>query len=550
MGSKRIEDRASGSSVRLEHEKEHRIRTEEELRKSVASLAEAQRIAHLGNWDWSIADNELWWSDEIYRIFGLDRRNFGATYEAFLNSVHPDDREFVQASVSKAVENEESYDIDHRIVLPDGTERVVHEQAKVFRDDSGRAVRMLGTVQDITEQKLDEQTLAQRRKALEAVYRISTATGISMESMCDRVAESLSELLDVPHVVVRRHDAGKVELIAWAAESELKHDGSFEIACGPCGKVCREAESYQFQGSLKEMFSNSICLNKYDLKSYIGVPVTSGDGIVIGILCAMDYRERAFSEDEVQLLEIFARYVGHEIERDVMEQELQLSQRMKVLGQLASGVAHEVRNPLNAILAISEALNLDLGESPEHSEYIDQIRMQVQRLSKLMQDLLDLGKPILEASMQKESLVGICSSAVNIWTRSTARKERVVRFEKPEGDDGLFVVGDSVRLQQVLINLLENAAQHSSEDGEITLAVSGPARGMLTIRVTDAGEGLDPGSLDKVFEPFYTTRKGGTGLGLSIVRHIVETHGGAISIGNNEPPPGCTVTVSLPAAKE
>jgi signal transduction histidine kinase len=340
-----------------------------------------------------------------------------------------------------------------------------------------------------------------------------------------------------------------VEIIAWVAENEMKHEGCFKIACGPCGRVCREAEVLQFQGSLTGIFPGSVCLAEYDLKSYIGVPVKRGDGTVIGILCAMDYRERVFSEDDIRLLEIFARYVGHEIEHDVMEQELQLSQRMKVLGQLASGVAHEVRNPLNAILAISEALSLDLGESPEHSEYIEQIRTQVKRLSKLMQDLLDLGKPILETSMQKESLVGICSSALDIWTGSASHEGRRVRFEKPEKDDGLFVLGDSSRLQQVLVNLLENAAQHSPDGGEISLAVSGPVRDMLTVRVTDPGEGMKPENLDKVFEPFYTTRKGGTGLGLSIVRHIVETHGGRVSIENNDPPPGCTVTIALPAVE-
>ena len=131
---------------------------QKKLERSQASLAKAQEIAHMGNWDWFIVDNELYWSDEIYRIFGLKPQEFGATYEAFLNSVYPDDREHVTSSVNQALDNKKTYSIDHRIILPDGEVRVVHEQAQVFFNE-GAAVRMIGTVQDITSQKLLEKRL-------------------------------------------------------------------------------------------------------------------------------------------------------------------------------------------------------------------------------------------------------------------------------------------------------------------------------------------------------------------------------------------------------
>ena len=137
--------------------------TEEALRKSQSSLAEAQRIARFGNWDWDISNNELHWSDEIYRIFGLNPQEFDATYEAFLNSVHPDDRTFVQESVDKARYEKKPYSIDHRIVLPDGSERIVHEDAEVFLDDTGQAVRMAGTIQDITGRRRAEEELEAQR---------------------------------------------------------------------------------------------------------------------------------------------------------------------------------------------------------------------------------------------------------------------------------------------------------------------------------------------------------------------------------------------------
>ncbi len=141
------------TAVPLIGEALHRFNMEEALRGSEASLYEAQRVAHLGNWDWNIQKNQLHWSDEIYRIFGLSPQQFGATYEAFLDSVHHDDREAVKAAVNEALYEKKPYSIDHRIVLPDSTVRTVHGQAEVTFDEDGKPVWMLGTVQDITDLK-------------------------------------------------------------------------------------------------------------------------------------------------------------------------------------------------------------------------------------------------------------------------------------------------------------------------------------------------------------------------------------------------------------
>lgn len=142
-----------------------------ELARSQASLAEAQRIAHLGSWEWDVLRDEDRWSDETYRIFGFSPQEFVPTYEIFLNLVHPDDREYVNRSVHEALYAGKPYAIEHRIALPDGSERVVHQQAEVVLDDAGSPVRMVGTTQDITErQRAAEQNsalLAQVQAALD-----------------------------------------------------------------------------------------------------------------------------------------------------------------------------------------------------------------------------------------------------------------------------------------------------------------------------------------------------------------------------------------------
>jgi len=147
----------------------HRFRIEEALRLSGSRLIEAQRIAHVGNWDWDITKDTLWWSDEVYRIFGLQPQQFGATNEAFLACVHPEDRERVEAAVNQAIQKHSTYSIDHRVVRPDGIERVVHEQAEVLSGPDEQPVRMVGTVQDVTESKQNEQRILADQKALRSL---------------------------------------------------------------------------------------------------------------------------------------------------------------------------------------------------------------------------------------------------------------------------------------------------------------------------------------------------------------------------------------------
>lgn len=136
------------------------------LIESEASLANAQRIARLGNWDWDIHRGALHWSDEIYRMFGVEPRRFAPTYEAFLSFVHPDDRPGVEQAVAQAVTQHAPYAIEHRIVLRDGTEKTVYEQAELVVDAQGTPLHMRGTVQDITEKRRQEEQLRNLWRAI------------------------------------------------------------------------------------------------------------------------------------------------------------------------------------------------------------------------------------------------------------------------------------------------------------------------------------------------------------------------------------------------
>src|ERR687894_139846 len=138
-----------------------RKEVETKLRKSEARLAEAQRIARLGSWEWDVKTGEVSWSDETCRIYGFESQGFVPTLDQLMEMVHPDDRELVRKNIDAALYEGESYDFEHRIVRTDGEERVVHRQAEVVFDDEDEPLRMIGTVHDITERKQAEKAIEQ-----------------------------------------------------------------------------------------------------------------------------------------------------------------------------------------------------------------------------------------------------------------------------------------------------------------------------------------------------------------------------------------------------
>lgn len=170
-----------------------RKKAEEALKYSEERYALAQKVANIGSWDWDIPTGNLEWSEEIEPMFGFARGKFGRTYEAFLECVHPEDRQYVIDSVNACIEKGKGYDIEHRIVWPDGTVRWVSETGNVVRDENNKAIRMLGVVKDITERKHAEEILKRDKQTFERLVSERTQELFNAQAELDKT-KRLSDL--------------------------------------------------------------------------------------------------------------------------------------------------------------------------------------------------------------------------------------------------------------------------------------------------------------------------------------------------------------------
>nr|WP_286241009.1 PAS domain-containing protein [Neptuniibacter halophilus] len=196
----------AGHTFEIEHQVIARTNS---LTKLNALFGRAEKMASLGNWEWEIESGKLWWSEEIYRIFGRDSRDYEATYEGFLDAIHPEDRTRVTVAIEAALAHQTPYEIEHRLVLESGEEKIVIEQGEVIPDTEGRPVRMIGIVQDITARKKAEEELIEQERVYREMFENNSAIKLLIDAAsghivsannaaCEYYGYSKAELNDMP----------------------------------------------------------------------------------------------------------------------------------------------------------------------------------------------------------------------------------------------------------------------------------------------------------------------------------------------------------------
>jgi two-component system sensor histidine kinase/response regulator len=481
-----------------------RNRADEELKHSEERLAASQRMAHVGSWEWSVVTNEIIWSDEEYRLFGLEPGERKASYDLYLSCVHPDARADAVKWVNAVLATKKSSRLDVLIVRPDGEERILSSWADVVLDEAGNVVRVVGTSQDVTERKLDE----------EARQRLAGIVEFSDDAI-------ISKTLD-----------GKI--VSWNGAAEKLYGYTAEEAIGARVKMLVPPDRFNEEPEILERIKRGELVDHYesvrmrkdgrlvDVSLTIS-PVKDTSGKIIGASkIARDITQQKQAEREL--------VQAHDLAMQ--------STRMK--SEFLANMSHEIRTPMNGIIGMTDlALETDLNR--DQREYLGIVKSSAHSLLGLINDILDFSK-IEAGKLELDSIDFSLRDCIGgmlkpLGIRADQKGLELVADIPSDVPDHL--VGDPMRLRQILINLTDNAIKFT-ERGEVIVKVinqSAPnGESHLHFCVADTGIGIPAEKQGAIFEAFAqadgsTTRTyGGTGLGLSISSQLIRKMHGRIWI--------------------
>lgn len=488
---------------------------EQELTKQAEALERIQEVAHVGVWVWTILTGDLEWTDEIYRIFGRQREQFEPTYEHFLETIHPQDRDAVAAAVNSAVAGEAVYSIEHRLVRPDGQIYWVHERGRVDRSETGEPVRMLGTVYDIS------------------AIRAAKEERLGYARLLEDATNELY-ILDAGTLTLLHVNNQAVVNLGYTAEALLRMSMSDLIPETTGPDFERLLEPIRIGDS--DRLSLHIVLrrrdgNTYPVEAFLHRSVFAGQP-VLAVLC---YDRSGIEEAEER-----KRLVA-ELERKNTEME-----------RFTYTVSHDLKSPLITIRGFMSLLRQDLAEENQDAiaEDMDHIELGATAMSNLLDELLALSRVGRVANPPDRVGLGA------IFQEAAQRLSAVVEKQGAELriDPDLPVVDvDRSRMVEVAQNLLENAVKYAGEQSpRIDVSAVPGAPHSVRVRVRDNGVGIEPRFQRKVFELFerLDTSFEGTGIGLSLVQRIVEVHGGRVWVESEGLNQGSSFFIELPAISD
>jgi len=503
-----------------------RKRAEEELRRSEAYLAEAQRLSHTGSGAWNVVTGEVFWSDETYRVYGFEPGKVTPTGELFFNIVHPADRNWLQDEFKRVVAEKCDYDLRFRIVRPDGVTRWIHSVGHPLFSAVGEVTDVLGTVMDITERKDAEEKLAasERRFRLLAETLPQHVWSYHRDGSASYFNRRWLDYTGIPWEEARR-----------AGGHEIVHHDDAAIINPLWRKASAERKPFEAEIRLRRKDG------EYRRFFVQGAPFLSDTGELLEWHGTnTDIEDRKQAEEALQKAQSKLEKVAH----------------VSAMGELAAAIAHEINQPLGAIV--------------NNGSYCLQLLGRPDAEAKKRAALKDIVNDANRASAIIRRIRGLTNGVAPEITTLNFRDliaETAKLTQRTLADHGIEMRtrvakhlpdfhGDRVQLQQVLLNLVINAIEAMS-------GVEKTAR-LLTIRVTpttldgeraiavtvaDTGVGFEPEAAERVFDAFYSTKPGGMGMGLRISRSIVESYGGRLSAKRNAAK-GATFSLVLPASSD
>jgi len=576
------------------------------LKEREASLANAQRLAQLGNWDFvetyqgkSLPQPQLRWSDELYRLFGLAAGAFQPSWEAFFQVVHPADRERVGQAIRGALRENKPYSLDYRIVLPDGSERVVCEQSEIYKGG------ISGTVQDVTERKHVEAQLraAAERDGLLGEMALRIRRSLNLDQILNTTVAEVRQFLNADRVFI-----GQIDRVSddnrqpEASEKPPKRQLSTHLK----GLVIAESVDPSYPSlrnlivddevSLQEwrsLFEESrvrviedtatlaVALSpqiaayytQYQVRALLGVPILLGDEFYGALVVNQCDQPRQWQSWEIDWLTSLATQVAIAIqqaklyrqitelnthlEAQVEERTQELSAKMTELQELnqlkdvfLQAVSHDLRTSLLGMSMVFNNLYHSSGEMATLS------RPLLERMITSSEHQLDLINSLLEDHFHEERELELHGEPVHLdtlvqdliaeYSPRLAQNQATLNSRIP-GDLPL-ITADSTQLRRVLENLLANALKHNPPGLNLILQITVEDE-MIRCALQDDGVGMSQQQQKSLFKLYirglHSQHLTGIGLGLYKCRQIITAHGGQIDVVS-APGAGSTFWFTLP----
>jgi PAS domain S-box-containing protein len=485
---------------------EQELLTQESERRQ-AYLSDAQKLTHTGSWAWNVSTDELFWSEETFRIFEIDPSRLKPAWSLILDRVHPDDRASVeQRKTTESAQTEwAESEADFRIVVPGGNVKHLHSIAHPVIDASGQVIQVIGTVMDVTERKRVEDSLRRSESHLAEAQRL-THTGSWAWRVADRKTVHLSE--EFYRICGFDRDQGALTLEQCSErvhpEDRLQWKGIIERAIMEKADYDREFRIILPNGTVKWIHT-------------VGHPVLSNIGDLEGFVgSSTDVTELKAAEQQREKLR-------------QLEADLAHINRVSTLGEMAASLAHEIKQPIAAAITSANTCIEWLAHEPPNLERARGAAARIDKYGNRAAEIIDRIRSFYKKSLPQRELVdvnGIIHEMLSLLKGEATRSSIVIGTDLSAELPKIMV--DRVQLQQVFMNLMLNAIEAMEDSGGELTVVSQLQDGQLQFSVSDTGVGLPIEKMDQIFSAFFTTKPQGSGMGLAISRSIVESHGGQL----------------------